>query len=172
VLLEAAVEAGAELRERFVVEEVLGDGDRVTGIRGRSIGGGTVTERAHVTIGADGMRSIVARTVDSPIYHSDPTVTCWYHSYWSGVPVEMIEIYLLERRDVIAHPTNDGLTCVIVGWPLYAFDAVRHDVEGSFMAIRGDDYQISRYMGAVANTIPFNDFFGRENMARLVGRPG
>lgn len=36
-------------------------------------------------------------------------------------------------------------------------------------AIRGDDLQTSRYMGAVARTIPFHDFFGPENVTRLVG---
>jgi flavin-dependent dehydrogenase len=291
LLVEAAVAAGVELRERFVVEEVLCDGDRVTGIRGRAIGGATVTERARVTIGADGMRSIIARTVGAPIYHSDPTMACWYYSYWSGLAADMIEIYWREGRDIIAHPTNDDLTCVVIGWPIAAFEAVRHDVEASFMralelvpslaerahvgrreehfggiadlpsffrkpygpgwalvgdagyhkdpflahgisdafrdaqlladaleramaggaryedalggyqrardaavaglhdlnvrlsrmeppppevlalraAIRGDDLQTSRYMGAVAGTIPFPDFFGPENVARLVG---
>ncbi len=39
MLVEAAVEAGAELRERFTVDELLTDGGRVTGIRGRTAGG-------------------------------------------------------------------------------------------------------------------------------------
>src|SRR5687768_15795090 len=39
VLVQAAVEAGVELRERFTVDELTFDGARVTGIRGR--GGAT-----------------------------------------------------------------------------------------------------------------------------------
>ena len=34
ILVDAAVTAGAELREGFFVEEILRDGDHVTGIRG------------------------------------------------------------------------------------------------------------------------------------------
>src|SRR5947209_7424523 len=38
ILVEAAVEAGAELRERFAVNELVTDGERVVGIRGRAAG--------------------------------------------------------------------------------------------------------------------------------------
>src|SRR5438093_9868178 len=52
ILAEAAVAAGAELREHISVDEVLTDGERVVGIRGRAAGGATVTEKARVVIGA------------------------------------------------------------------------------------------------------------------------
>jgi flavin-dependent dehydrogenase len=132
ILVEAAVEAGAELREGFTVQEVLTDGDRVTGIRGRDAGGAPVTEHARVTVGADGMRSIVARTVDAPVYEAQPSLVCYYHSYWSGVPTDRIEVYVRGRRIILAFPTNDGLTCVVVGWPHGEFQDVRSDIEGSF----------------------------------------
>jgi 2-polyprenyl-6-methoxyphenol hydroxylase-like FAD-dependent oxidoreductase len=57
LLVDAAVEAGAELRESFVFEELVFDGDRVTGVRGHEKGGMTVTESARVVIGADGRNS-------------------------------------------------------------------------------------------------------------------
>src|SRR5436853_4803192 len=46
ILVEAAAAAGAEVRERFSVQELLMDGERVTGIRGHAAGGATVTEEA------------------------------------------------------------------------------------------------------------------------------
>ena len=46
LLVDAASEAGAEVREGFTVEDVLIEDGRVVGIRGRSKAGGTVTERA------------------------------------------------------------------------------------------------------------------------------
>jgi 2-polyprenyl-6-methoxyphenol hydroxylase-like FAD-dependent oxidoreductase len=49
--------------ESFTVQELLTDGDRVTGIRGRTSGGATATERARIVIGADGQHSLVARPV-------------------------------------------------------------------------------------------------------------
>ena len=66
ILVDAAVAAGAELRPHFSVQELLTDGDRVTGVRGRAAGGVAVTERAHLVIGADGVRSLVARAVQAP----------------------------------------------------------------------------------------------------------
>ena len=63
MLVAAAVDAGAEVRHGFMVEDLVFDGDRVAGIRGRDRAGASVTERARVVIGADGLYSTVARTV-------------------------------------------------------------------------------------------------------------
>lgn len=82
---EAAARAGAEVRPRFSVQELVTDGRRVVGIRGRAPGGRLVTELARIVIGADGMRSLVARGVDAATYNVRPTLTCAYYSYWSGV---------------------------------------------------------------------------------------
>ena len=46
LLVEAAVAAGAELREGFTVEEILVEGGRVTGTRGHAKGGEAVIDRA------------------------------------------------------------------------------------------------------------------------------
>jgi flavin-dependent dehydrogenase len=125
VLVEAAVEAGAELREGFAVEDLVWDGDRVTGVRSTN----GVTERAGCVIGADGRNSAVAKRVQAPAYEDAPTVTCWYFSYWSGVSGTGLELYLRERRVIFAFPTNDGLFAVFVAWPIEQLDAVRMDTE-------------------------------------------
>src|SRR5437867_1572789 len=54
LLIDAAGQAGAEMREGFMVEEIVFDDDTVTGIRGHSKRAKTVTESARVVIGADG----------------------------------------------------------------------------------------------------------------------
>ena len=46
LLTDAAAEAGAEVRQGFTVKELLWDGGRVVGIRGRDATGDTVEERA------------------------------------------------------------------------------------------------------------------------------
>ena len=61
LLVDAAAESGAEIREGFVVEEIVIEDGRVVGIRGRSKHGGSVTERADVVVGADGRHSMVRR---------------------------------------------------------------------------------------------------------------
>jgi 2-polyprenyl-6-methoxyphenol hydroxylase-like FAD-dependent oxidoreductase len=132
ILVEAAVAAGAELREHFSVKELVTDGERVAGIRGRAAGGAAVTEKAPIVIGADGLRSFVARTVQAATYNVRPTLTCAYYSYWSGVPIQGAELYPRPDRMIIAAPTNDGQTITIVYWPNAAFHEVRSDIEGNF----------------------------------------
>ncbi len=92
ILVDAAVEAGVEVREGFFVEEILRNGDRVTGVQGRHQGGRSLKEQARLVIGADGMRSLVARSVQSATYQTEPSLTCAYYGYWSGVPLEGAEI--------------------------------------------------------------------------------
>ena len=133
LLVYAAVEAGAELREHFSVQDLVWDGDRVSGITGRSATGTTVTEQARIVIGADGIHSLVARQVEAPTYNTKPTFACAYYSYWSGVPLDGVEFYPREHRGFGVLPTHHGLTCIIVGWPHDEFHAYRADIEGNFL---------------------------------------
>ena len=133
ILLEAAAAAGVEVRERFSVEDVLTDETRVTGIRGRAGGGGAVTERARIVVGADGMRSFVARAVRAPIYHARPGRTCAYYTYWSGLSLDGAELYPRDGHNIITGPTNDGQAIVLAYWPKAAFRRVRADIERHFL---------------------------------------
>ncbi len=133
ILVEAAVRAGAELRDHFTVTELLLDGDRVRGIRGQTAGGTPVTEEARIVIGADGLRSVVARAVQAKSYQERPTLTCAYYSYWSDVPVAGAELYPRPERLVTGSPTNDGQTIVLILWPQAAFHDVRADIERHFL---------------------------------------
>jgi len=133
ILIDAAVAAGAELREGFFVEEILRGGDRVTGIQGRHPGGRSMKEQARIVIGADGMRSLVARSVQAPTYQAKPVLTCAYYGYWSGVPLAGAEIYFRPRRMVITFPTNEKLACIYVAWPISEFHTVRAGIAGNFL---------------------------------------
>ena len=131
LLLEAAVAAGAELRERFSVQELVWDDRRVVGIRGRGQGG-VVTERARIVIGADGQHSLVARAVGAPTYHERPALNFAYNSYFSGMPMAGIEIWLRPGLAYINFPTHFGLTMVAIEAPLAGFQAFRADIAGNF----------------------------------------
>ena len=63
LLVDAAAESGAEVREGFTVEEVLIEDGRVVGIKGRSKHGDSIIERAQVVVGADGRHSFLAAAV-------------------------------------------------------------------------------------------------------------
>jgi 2-polyprenyl-6-methoxyphenol hydroxylase-like FAD-dependent oxidoreductase len=129
LLVDAAVAAGAELREAFTVEQLLRDGDRVIGIRGHSRSGGSVDERARITVGADGMHSLVARAVEAPEYDAKPALTTNYYSYYSGFEAEDLEMYVRDHQAVGCFPTHDGLTLIAVLWPASRFQDVRGDVD-------------------------------------------
>src|SRR3954469_13407024 len=72
ILVDAASAAGAEVREHFIVEDVVVEGGDVVGIRGHGEGGRTVFERARVVIGADGRNSHVAKAVGPRQYNERP----------------------------------------------------------------------------------------------------
>jgi flavin-dependent dehydrogenase len=133
ILVDAAVAAGAELRERFSVQDVLVEDGRVAGIRGRAAGGANVEERARIVIGADGRHSVVARAVRAEDYNVRPALTCGYYSYWSGVPLDGAEIALRPGRGILLFPTNDGLTCMGVECHAGEFEAFRADIDGTIL---------------------------------------
>lgn len=133
ILVDAAVEAGAELRENFSVQEIIVEAGRVKGIRGRSRSGSTVTEASRIIIGADGLHSLMARTIQSPTYNDQPPLACYYYSYWTGVPVQDIEYYARDGRVVVALPTNDRLALIGVGWTAKEFSEFRADIEGNYL---------------------------------------
>jgi 2-polyprenyl-6-methoxyphenol hydroxylase-like FAD-dependent oxidoreductase len=134
ILVDAASEAGAEVREGFTVEEVIIENDRVIGVRGHSEGGDAVTERAQVVIGADGRNSFVARAVGPEQYNEKPELLCGYYTYWSGLPMHgRFEVYIRPDRGWAAAPTHDDLTLVVAGWPFAESGANKSDVEGNYL---------------------------------------
>jgi 2-polyprenyl-6-methoxyphenol hydroxylase-like FAD-dependent oxidoreductase len=136
VLVDAASEAGAEVREGFTVDEVIFDDERVTGIRGHSRSGQTVTEHAHVVIGADGLHSVVARAVRPEQYNEKPPLLAAYYTYWSGLPMNgRFEVYVHPYCSFGAWPTNDDLTLVIAGWQYKEFEAKKADIEGNYLKV-------------------------------------
>jgi 2-polyprenyl-6-methoxyphenol hydroxylase-like FAD-dependent oxidoreductase len=130
LLANAAAESGAEVRERFTVDELLIADETVIGIRGHGKGMKPVEERARIVIGADGVNSFVARAVRAPEYDVQPVAACAYYSYFSGLRQDDIELYVRENAAFGGAPTNDGLHLVMVNWPTRGFPTIRNDVDG------------------------------------------
>ena len=128
LLVDAAREAGADVREDAMVRDVIRDGDRIIGVRGDGF-----EERASVVVGADGMNTGIAGAVGAEMVRSHPSLTCGFYAYWSGVPTDGVEFYVRAGRDILVFPTHDGLTCIWVGrandyWPIY-----RAYIEGQYL---------------------------------------
>ena len=130
LLVNAATESGVELREGFVVDELLITDDVVVGIRGHARGGTRIEERARIVIGADGVNSFVARAVPALEYEVRPVAACGYYSYFSGVRQDDIELYVRDHLAFGGAPTTDGLHLVMVNWPASDFTTVRADIDG------------------------------------------
>jgi flavin-dependent dehydrogenase len=132
ILVDAAVEAGAEPREAFPVRELLFDDGRVAGVRGGAHGA-PVDERARIVIGADGHRSFVARAVQAEMYNDRGTLSCGYYTYWSGIPNEGNRFYHSDGQIVGVLPTNEDWTLIFYQRPVNQFHELRKDIEGSYM---------------------------------------
>jgi flavin-dependent dehydrogenase len=133
ILVDAAADAGAEIREGFTVDEVVVEDGVVTGIRGRSEGGKPAVERARVVIGADGRNSPVAKAVRPEHYNDKPMLQWSYYTYWSDLPADGMETVVRPDRGWGVIPTNDGLTLVVVGWPYAESSAYKTDVEANYL---------------------------------------
>jgi 2-polyprenyl-6-methoxyphenol hydroxylase-like FAD-dependent oxidoreductase len=90
--------------------------------------------RARILIGADGMRSLVARAVAAPRRRERPTLAAAYYAYWSDLPVDGLDGYIRPNRAFAAAPTHDDLTMVVVNWPRGEFDEHRKHIEAAFLS--------------------------------------
>jgi flavin-dependent dehydrogenase len=130
ILVHAAAEAGAEVREGYHVDGYVTDDDgTIVGIRH-----GDTVERARIVIGADGRTSHLAKLVEPDTYNTKPRLQYSYFSYFSDLPTASMESFALPERGFGIAPTNDGLTMVVVGWQYADREAYKADVEGNFMA--------------------------------------
>jgi 2-polyprenyl-6-methoxyphenol hydroxylase-like FAD-dependent oxidoreductase len=132
LLVRAAQQAGAELREGFSVTELISDGDRVTGVRGHARGGMEVSDYARVVVGADGVHSRVAEQVNASRYREGRVLATAYYAYWSGVPAEGPRWMIRPGRGLGLIPTNDDLTLVLAAWPQAEVAQVKHNVQGNY----------------------------------------
>ncbi len=126
ILADAAMEAGADVRFQTTVTEILRHpSGRVTGIAARDLHGRTFFASAPITIGADGIRSSVARSVGAPAVRRASRGGAVLYGYWDDLPVEGYEWFYTPGAAAGMIPTNDGQTVVFVGTTSERMRAVR-----------------------------------------------
>jgi flavin-dependent dehydrogenase len=138
ILLDGAVGAKVDVREGFIVEEIIVEGGKVTGIRGKDRSENAVTEKARIVIGAEGNNSMVAKAVKATEYNQRVSKVCTFYTYWSGVKLLegfQLEFYPRVYRGVYAWPTNDGQLLIGVNWKVPEFEEVRKDPESNYMQV-------------------------------------
>ncbi|MBL4836650.1 MAG: FAD-dependent monooxygenase [Kordiimonadaceae bacterium] len=136
ILVDAAIEAGVEVREKFRVDELIFDEDRVVGIKGTGKNGTQVSERAKVIVGADGTNSFVGNSVKAECHVDAGIHTCGFYAYHSGMReadnAAILNVLTDKRRFYINFPTNDDLDMVFLFWPTGEAKSVRKDVEAAY----------------------------------------
>jgi flavin-dependent dehydrogenase len=172
ILAGGAVAAGVDFRESCVVTDLIVDDGRVAGVRYTTPGGSEATDRARLVVGADGMRSLVARKTGAPNVVEHPRLTCTYYSYWAGVPAHF-ELYERPGRWIGVIPTNDDLTLIMTYFPQSEFSEVRTAVGPSYLeAVRSTAPELRERMAAGARVEQLYGTGHQENYFRKAFGPG
>jgi flavin-dependent dehydrogenase len=167
ILLDAASQAGAEVREGFSVSELIFDGDRVIGVRGTS-GTGVFEERARLVIGADGKYSRVTSAVRPDVYHDRGRLTCNFYAYWSDLPVQGAELYVRDGLFAVFEATNFGLTMGTVALPVKEFGQFRRNLALNFQLALDGLGEIGERVRAARREEPFR---GTNDLPNRFHRP-
>jgi 2-polyprenyl-6-methoxyphenol hydroxylase-like FAD-dependent oxidoreductase len=171
LLVEAAVAAGAELREGASFQRVITQDDRVVGagFGGRS----AFTERAALIVGADGRHSAVARQVGAKPLRDAGVFGCQFYGYWRGLPDVGTQIFVGGGQAVLAYPTHAGQHLVLVGWPQARFAEVKQDIDRHFLAaVAKSAPAVAAHLTDAARTGPITGSGDLGNYVRESSGPG
>jgi len=112
ILAAAAADAGAEVHYETTITGVVRDGrGRVAGVEGTAHGR-PVQHLGRWVVGADGVRSVVARAVGAPIERRGTNAAALVYGYWSDLAVDGYVWIFRPDACAGAIPTNHGQTCV------------------------------------------------------------
>lgn len=111
ILLDAAGAAGADVRTETMVTGLVRTAGRVAGVD-TPVG----ELRAPIVVGADGVRSTVARLVGAAEYHRTPASRTFMWAYFDDAAVDRGRVWLGKIADnaYLASPTDAGLFMVAV----------------------------------------------------------
>jgi len=131
LLVQAATDAGADVRTGAGVTDLLWNDGRVAGVETKQ---GSL--HAQLVIGADGRASTVARLVGSAEYNVAPPGRMFAWAYFDGVADAEGHLRLgaLGEMTFVASPTDAGLFLAAVCPPMADKDVFLGDREGGYMA--------------------------------------
>lgn len=127
MLVDAALAAGAEVVHGLSVVGLEGTpGDRIRGAKIAGADRSVIDVAADLVIGADGVRSRVARILDADHTYTTPHASASIYGYWKGLRLAGYHWFFKPGASVGSIPTNDGNTCVFILLPPLRFEEGRH----------------------------------------------
>jgi flavin-dependent dehydrogenase len=128
ILVDAATGAGAEVVfGQAVVDLLFDDAGRVCGVRTSGPDRSVHEIHSDLVVGADGIRSRVARVLEVETDYTAPHAACSIYGYWPDVPLEGYHWYYSPGVSIGTIPTNDDATCVFALIPQSRFVERRHE---------------------------------------------
>ena len=122
LLVDAASEAGAEVRHGHAVAELIrGSGGRVRGATIRNRAGRLVEVQADLVVGADGIGSTVAQLAGAAVRRLGRHASAVTYGHWSGLGVSGYHWYYHKGLNIGVIPTNADQHCVFVAVPSARF---------------------------------------------------
>jgi flavin-dependent dehydrogenase len=135
-LVDTARAAGAEVRERARVTELVHDRGRVAGVRYEDGDGRPRELRAPLVVGADGRRSTIARLVGTTLpYRSNANERACYFAYFEDPHTDWRPVaaqWRAGRELGTAFPCDGGLVLVLLMPPRARADAFGSDLAGEY----------------------------------------
>jgi flavin-dependent dehydrogenase len=126
IVAEAAAAAGVKVRFGVAIAGVRrDDSGRVTGVYGHDATGTPLEIEARFVVGADGLRSRVAREVQAETIEDRGDGGAVQYAYYDGVPWDGIELIASERALTGVFPTHHGQACLWICSPSEDAHAVR-----------------------------------------------
>lgn len=145
ILVDAAAGTGVEVLHEMTATALLRDRKRVRGVRAQDRKGTAVDLRAPMTVGADGIRSLVAAQVDAPVVRQGRSASAVLYRYFADLEAPGYEWAYGAGAAAGLIPTNQGQTCVFVATSPHQMRALRRT---------GADEAFATLLGRAAPGLP------------------
>ncbi len=173
LLVDAAVRAGVDLRTGVNITRVDQYLGRVTGVVGRDADGADLQVTARFVVGADGLRSRIARAVGAPIVDSRPPGGATHYSYFHGPAWDGFEFHIAEGVMAGIFPTHAGEANVWTCTPGATTPNVAGgETDGFLQLLALANPALADRMAGAERTAPVRSAFNLPNHARQPWGPG
>jgi 2-polyprenyl-6-methoxyphenol hydroxylase-like FAD-dependent oxidoreductase len=125
IVADAAQASGAAARFGVTVTGLRHEGGRVVGVTARDAAGAPLELDARFVVGADGLRSRVARSVGASIDVAGHSDGATHYAYYAGPAWQGHEFFVADGSLAGVFPTNDGEACIWVCGPAHHAAGIR-----------------------------------------------